>query len=69
MNTELLMGSSRSKHSCCIVGCSERQSKAKGISLHRIPRYPEKRYKLWLNAIRRKTNDGQPWVPNSSVRV
>ena len=56
-------------HSCCIVGCSERQSKDKGISLHRIPAQPDEIFKRWLNAIRRINKNGQPWTPTSSARV
>jgi hypothetical protein len=31
-------------HSCCIVGCAQRQNKAKNISLHRIPSFPEEKF-------------------------
>ena len=32
-------------HSCCIVGCAQRQNKAKNISLLRIPSFPEDKKK------------------------
>jgi hypothetical protein len=38
-------------HSCCIVGCAQRQNKAKNISLHRIPSFPEEKRKQWINAV------------------
>ena len=56
-------------HSCCIVGCTQRQDKDKGISLHRIPTYPDERKKQWINSIRRQTKDGQPWSPKESARI
>jgi hypothetical protein len=31
--------------SCCIVGCAQRQNKAKNISLHRISSFPDKKKK------------------------
>ena len=46
-------------HSCCIVGCTQGQNKAKNISLHRIPSFPEEKRKQWINAIKRK----EPWTP------
>jgi hypothetical protein len=52
-------------HSCCIVGCAQRQNKAKYISLHRIPSFPEEKRKQWINAIKRK----EPWTPTQSSRV
>jgi hypothetical protein len=35
-------------HSCYIVGCAQRQNKAKNISLHRIPSFPEEPWALPL---------------------
>lgn len=52
-------------HSCCIVGCAQRQNKANNISLHRIPSFPEEKRKQWINAIKRK----QPCTPTQSSRV
>jgi hypothetical protein len=52
-------------HSCCIVGCAQRQNKAKNISLHRIPSFPEEKRKQWINAIKRK----EPWTPTQSSCV
>ena len=49
-------------HSCCIVGCTQRQNKAKNISLHRIPSFPEEKRKQWINAIKRK----EQWTPTQS---
>ena len=52
-------------HSCCIVGCAQRQNKAKHISLHRIPSFPEEKRKQWINAIKKK----EPWTPTQSSCV
>ena len=52
-------------HSCYIVGCAQRQNKAKNISLHRIPSFPEEKRKQWINAIKRK----EPWTPTQFSRV
>jgi len=57
-------------HSCCIVGCTRRQSKDLRIQLHRLPALPESRREAWIRAIRRNTVDGtRPWTPTSSSRV
>ena len=42
-----------------------KQNKAKYISLHRIPSFPEEKRKQWINAIKRK----EPWTPTQSSRV
>ena len=38
-------------HSCCMVGCANRQNKEAGISLHRIPHFPEERKEAWVKII------------------
>jgi hypothetical protein len=37
------------------------KDKAKNISLHRIPSFPEEKRKQWINAIKRK----EPWTNSS----
>jgi len=63
-------------HSCCVVGCLNRQNKVKGISLHRFPQKPFWRREAWIRAVSRLELDpatGQAtkktWVPNESSRI
>ena len=59
-------------HSCCMVGCANRQNKEAGISLHRIPQYPVERKEAWIKIINRVVReDGKQkqWRPSDSARV
>ena len=59
-------------HSCCMVGCANRQNKEAGISLHRIPHFPEERKEAWVKIINRVVVDGgkqRLWRPNDNARV
>lgn len=55
-----------------MVGCTNKQSKEKGISLHRIPHYPLWRREAWVKAINRLDPDAAKptqWVPTQNARV
>ena len=59
-------------HSCCMVGCPNRQDKEAGISLHRIPHYPVQRRETWIKIINRAVREGgeeKQWRPSNSARV
>jgi hypothetical protein len=61
-------------HSCCVVGCSNRQSTEKNISLHRFPKYPLWRREAWIKALKRleigsTPGKQKPWQPTNSSRV
>ena len=62
-------------HSCCVVGCSNRQGKDSALSFYRISKIVDtqgvqtkelsaKRRSAWLVRIRRKD-----WIPSDGTRV
>ena len=59
-------------NSCCMVGCTNKQNKEKGISLHMIPQYPPWRREALTKAINRLDPDAAKptqWVPTQNPRV
>lgn len=51
---------------CSALGCSN--SSARGYKMFRIP-WNKDRRKMWAIAIRRRTADGELWIPGDSARI
>lgn len=54
--------------SCCSFGCTNRRGDKTGVCFYRIPAEQERR-RLWINAIRRATEDGKEWEPSQYTRL
>ena len=55
-----------------MVGCANQQNKEVGISLHRIPHFPEERKEAWVKIINRVVVDGGKqslWRPNDNAHI
>ena len=58
-------------HKCCVVGCTnssaKEECKNKGVHFFCFPtRDPEQR-ELWIRAVKRLAEGGQPWQPKSKT--
>lgn len=55
--------------SCCVIGCVNRFNKSNPRSFYRIPKNPEMRRRLWIDAISRQDTSGKHWEPADHDRV
>ncbi len=55
---------------CCVVNCHRNNVKDKeSVSFFRFPKRNEEQRKKWIQAVRRKNQDGSDWEPNSNSRI
>ncbi|XP_077533838.1 uncharacterized protein LOC144145879 isoform X2 [Haemaphysalis longicornis] len=60
-----------SQNNCCVVGCSNTYKNSPGTRFYPFPGrpYEYERRERWIAAVRRKREDGSPWVPTKNSRI
>lgn len=53
----------------CVIGCVNRFNKSDPRSFYRIPKNPEMKRRLWIDAIRRQDTSGKHKEPADHDRV
>ena len=55
---------------CCVEGCHSNNIRDSGIiSFHKFPKDDPNQADLWINAVRKKGKDGNPWKPTSNAVI
>ncbi|XP_060871470.1 uncharacterized protein LOC132945734 [Metopolophium dirhodum] len=56
---------------CCVVGCTNTYKNTTNVSFFRFPGKPHEilQENKWIQAVKRKSSNNQPWKPNQNSRI